>query len=74
MDIGKFSMVGSSERTCIHSEWTGNKPACYGLNQENDYASKKTKKKIFVFVYDYKNRVLKWKRLQQYYLDIRMDR
>lgn len=33
-------MVGSSVRTCIHSEWNGNKPTCFGLNQENDYASK----------------------------------
>lgn len=40
VDIGKFHMVGSSVRTCIHSEWNGNKPTCFGLNQENDYASK----------------------------------
>lgn len=39
-DIGKFELIGSIERTCIHSEWTGTKPQCFGLNQENDYASK----------------------------------
>lgn len=39
-DIGKFSMTGSNVRSCIHSEWSGSKPACFGLNQENDYASK----------------------------------
>lgn len=33
-------MTGSNERTCIYSEWSGNKPVCFGLNQENDYASK----------------------------------
>lgn len=32
-------MMGSHERTCIHSEWTNTKPVCSGLNQENDYAS-----------------------------------
>ncbi|XP_028899392.1 uncharacterized protein LOC105217452 isoform X1 [Zeugodacus cucurbitae] len=47
VDIGKFSMVGSNERTCIHSEWTGNKPACYGLNQENDYAMEKAPTILF---------------------------
>lgn len=40
-DIGKFAMVGSKERTCIHSEWTTNQPTCFGLNQENDYAMEK---------------------------------
>lgn len=39
VDIGKYSMVGTSNRTCIRSRWTGQKPHCYGLNQENDYAS-----------------------------------
>lgn len=39
VDIGKFELIGSNERTCIHSEWTGIKPICNGLNQENDYAS-----------------------------------
>jgi hypothetical protein len=32
-------MLGSNNRTCIRSRWTGQKPHCYGLNQENDYAS-----------------------------------
>lgn len=40
-DIGKFRLDGSHTRTCIFSEWTGEKPTCFGLNQENDYASKK---------------------------------
>lgn len=39
VDIGKYTMVGSNNRTCIRSRWTGQKPHCYGLNQENDYAS-----------------------------------
>lgn len=38
-DIGKYQLLGSNSRTCIHSEWTGLKPVCNGLNQENDYAS-----------------------------------
>lgn len=33
-------MIGSSNRTCVRSRWTGQKPRCFGLNQENDYASK----------------------------------
>lgn len=40
VDIGKFSMLGSNVRTCLHSEWTGLQPVCHGLNQENDYDSK----------------------------------
>lgn len=40
IDIGKYAMIGSSERKCIKSKWTGSKPHCFGLNQENDYASK----------------------------------
>ncbi|XP_037959565.1 uncharacterized protein LOC119688947 isoform X2 [Teleopsis dalmanni] len=46
-DIGKFALVGSNERTCIHSEWTGTKPACFGLNQENDYAMEKAPTILF---------------------------
>lgn len=33
-------MIGTSVRTCVREEWTGQKPSCFGLNQENDYASK----------------------------------
>lgn len=33
-------MTGSGVRQCIHSEWNGQRPTCFGLNQENDYASK----------------------------------
>lgn len=32
-------MMGTNVNTCVHSEWTGHKPVCLGLNQENDYAS-----------------------------------
>lgn len=35
-------MIGSTERKCIRSKWSGQKPICFGLNQENDYASNKT--------------------------------
>ncbi|XP_030377372.1 uncharacterized protein LOC115626218 isoform X1 [Scaptodrosophila lebanonensis] len=47
VDIGKFSMTGSHERTCIHSEWTNTKPICSGLNQENDYAMEKAPTILF---------------------------
>ncbi|KMY91033.1 uncharacterized protein LOC6732828 isoform X2 [Drosophila simulans] len=47
MDIGKFSFMGSHERTCIHSEWTNTKPVCSGLNQENDYAMEKAPTILF---------------------------
>ncbi|XP_017849130.1 uncharacterized protein LOC108604254 isoform X1 [Drosophila busckii] len=47
VDIGKFSMMGSHERTCIHSEWTNTKPICSGLNQENDYAMEKAPTILF---------------------------
>lgn len=40
VDIGKYAMIGTSVRTCVREEWTGQKPSCFGLNQENDYASK----------------------------------
>ncbi|XP_021700723.1 sushi, von Willebrand factor type A, EGF and pentraxin domain-containing protein 1 [Aedes aegypti] len=41
IDIGKYAMIGTSVRTCVRSEWTGQKPSCFGLNQENDYAMEK---------------------------------
>ncbi|XP_026477208.1 CUB and sushi domain-containing protein 1-like [Ctenocephalides felis] len=42
VDIGKYAMIGSSRRRCIGAgEWDGQKPACFGLNQENDYAMEK---------------------------------
>jgi len=31
-------MIGSSHRRCVGGEWDGQKPVCFGLNQENDYA------------------------------------
>ncbi|XP_022235843.1 locomotion-related protein Hikaru genki-like, partial [Limulus polyphemus] len=40
-DIGKFSLVGSVRRKCRRGEWTGMKPSCFGLSQENDYALEK---------------------------------
>lgn len=39
-------MIGSSVRTCIYSEWSGQKPSCFGLNQENDYASEYFREQI----------------------------
>ncbi|XP_021914139.1 sushi, von Willebrand factor type A, EGF and pentraxin domain-containing protein 1 isoform X2 [Zootermopsis nevadensis] len=38
VDIGKYSMIGSNRRRCVGGEWDGQKPVCFGLNQENDYA------------------------------------
>lgn len=38
LDIGKFSIIGSRRRKCQYGRWTGVQPACFGLNQENDYA------------------------------------
>ncbi|XP_059474921.1 sushi, von Willebrand factor type A, EGF and pentraxin domain-containing protein 1-like isoform X2 [Neocloeon triangulifer] len=40
-DIGKYSMVGSKLRKCENGEWDGQKPVCFGLNQENEYALEK---------------------------------
>ena len=40
VDIGKYAMIGSSRRRCVGGEWDGQKPVCFGLNQENDYACK----------------------------------
>uniref|UniRef100_A0A1B6DCY4 Sushi, von Willebrand factor type A, EGF and pentraxin domain-containing protein 1 n=2 Tax=Clastoptera arizonana TaxID=38151 RepID=A0A1B6DCY4_9HEMI len=37
-DIGKYAMIGSSRRRCSQGEWDGQRPSCFGLNQENDYA------------------------------------
>ncbi|XP_075238047.1 hig-anchoring scaffold protein isoform X3 [Lycorma delicatula] len=39
-DIGKYAMIGSSRRRCSQGEWDGQRPVCFGLNQENDYAQK----------------------------------
>ncbi|XP_055680814.1 uncharacterized protein LOC129788622 isoform X2 [Lutzomyia longipalpis] len=47
VDIGKFMLVGSNIRSCIHSEWNAQKPICYGLNQENDYAMEKSPTILF---------------------------
>ncbi|CAH1127522.1 unnamed protein product [Ceutorhynchus assimilis] len=41
MDIGKYAMVGPKTRRCMGGEWDGPKPACFGLNQENDYSMEK---------------------------------
>ncbi|XP_035229458.1 sushi, von Willebrand factor type A, EGF and pentraxin domain-containing protein 1-like isoform X2 [Stegodyphus dumicola] len=40
-DIGKYSLIGSVRRRCVHGDWDGVKPSCYGLSQENDYALEK---------------------------------
>ncbi len=31
-------MEGSNHRVCANGEWDGEKPVCFGLNQENAYA------------------------------------
>ncbi|XP_017775518.1 PREDICTED: CUB and sushi domain-containing protein 3 isoform X2 [Nicrophorus vespilloides] len=41
VDIGKYSMIGPNTRRCMGGEWDGQKPACFGLNQENDYSMEK---------------------------------
>nr|XP_014289884.1 sushi, von Willebrand factor type A, EGF and pentraxin domain-containing protein 1 isoform X2 [Halyomorpha halys] len=40
-DIGKFAIIGTSVRKCVDGEWDGQRPSCFGLNQENDYALEK---------------------------------
>ncbi|XP_022181036.1 sushi, von Willebrand factor type A, EGF and pentraxin domain-containing protein 1 isoform X2 [Myzus persicae] len=40
-DIGKYAMEGSNRRVCSNGEWSGQRPVCFGLNQENDYALEK---------------------------------
>ncbi|XP_060533491.1 sushi, von Willebrand factor type A, EGF and pentraxin domain-containing protein 1 isoform X2 [Cylas formicarius] len=41
VDIGKYAMVGPNKRRCMGGDWDGPKPACFGLNQENDYSMEK---------------------------------
>ena len=41
-DIGKYALLGSVRRRCSRGEWTGMKPVCFGLNQENDFARQLT--------------------------------
>ncbi|XP_050510786.1 complement factor H isoform X3 [Diabrotica virgifera virgifera] len=41
VDIGKFAMIGPNKRRCMGGEWDGVKPACFGLNQANDYSMEK---------------------------------
>lgn len=33
-------MIGSNRRRCNAGSWDGVRPACFGLNQENDYLRK----------------------------------
>ncbi|CAH0550197.1 unnamed protein product [Brassicogethes aeneus] len=40
-DIGKYAMIGPDKRRCMGGDWDGTKPACFGLNQENDYSMEK---------------------------------
>ncbi|XP_014258644.1 CUB and sushi domain-containing protein 3 isoform X2 [Cimex lectularius] len=41
VDIGKFAMIGSNRRRCNNGQWDGVRPACFGLNQQNDYLLEK---------------------------------
>lgn len=70
VDIGKYTMDGNSNRTCIRSRWTGKKPHCLGLNQENDYASNWS---FWWLQYFFKYLNLQWKSHQQFCWDIKMD-
>nr|CAI5864061.1 unnamed protein product [Callosobruchus analis] len=47
VDIGKYSMVGPNKRRCMGGDWDGIKPACEGLNQENDYSMEKAPTILF---------------------------
>lgn len=47
VDIGKYAFAGSVRRRCSRGEWTGMKPVCYGLNQENDFAMEKAPTILF---------------------------
>ncbi|XP_071532550.1 LOW QUALITY PROTEIN: sushi, von Willebrand factor type A, EGF and pentraxin domain-containing protein 1-like [Panulirus ornatus] len=47
VDIGKFALIGDTQRRCIDGVWTGDKPACVGLNQENDYSVDKAPTILF---------------------------
>ncbi|XP_050719319.1 uncharacterized protein LOC127000000 isoform X1 [Eriocheir sinensis] len=38
VDIGKYALIGSVRRRCKDGGWTGEKPICQGLSQENDYS------------------------------------
>ncbi|CAG2116797.1 unnamed protein product, partial [Medioppia subpectinata] len=40
-DIGKYNLIGSKTRKCVYGEWDGDRPQCFGLSQENDYALEK---------------------------------
>ncbi|XP_022235401.1 uncharacterized protein LOC111083286, partial [Limulus polyphemus] len=40
-DVGKFRLIGSVRRKCLHGDWTGMTPSCHGLSQKNDYALEK---------------------------------
>ncbi|CAH1957213.1 unnamed protein product [Acanthoscelides obtectus] len=46
-DIGKYTMVGPNKRRCMGGDWDGIKPACSGLNQENDYSMEKAPTILF---------------------------
>ncbi|XP_076061125.1 hig-anchoring scaffold protein isoform X2 [Oratosquilla oratoria] len=41
VDIGKYALNGAVRRRCNKGVWQGEKPTCFGLNQENDYALEK---------------------------------
>lgn len=42
VDIGKYAFNGVNVRKCVNGKWSPpQKPVCFGLNQENDYALEK---------------------------------
>ncbi|XP_047471545.1 sushi, von Willebrand factor type A, EGF and pentraxin domain-containing protein 1-like [Penaeus chinensis] len=38
VDIGKYKLIGSVRRVCVNGQWTGEKPSCFSLNREHEYA------------------------------------
>ncbi|XP_066943300.1 sushi, von Willebrand factor type A, EGF and pentraxin domain-containing protein 1-like isoform X2 [Macrobrachium rosenbergii] len=47
VDIGKYALVGDTHRRCVDGVWSGEKPVCFGLNQENDYSLDKAPTILF---------------------------
>ncbi|RWS13910.1 Sushi: von Willebrand factor type A: EGF and pentraxin domain-containing protein 1-like protein, partial [Dinothrombium tinctorium] len=47
VDIGKYTLIGSTRRKCTLGDWDGVRPTCYGLSQEHDYALEKAPTILF---------------------------